>query len=65
MDATPLFVMLAGRYLQRTGDREFLAQLWPHIERAMDWIEHHGDMDGDGFVEYSRHSTKGLVQRGW
>lgn len=65
VDATPLFVMLAGRYFQRTGDREFLTQLWPHVERAMDWIEHYGDMDGDGFVEYSRHGTKGLVQQGW
>jgi glycogen debranching enzyme len=29
------------------------------------WIDDCGDVDGDGFVEYSRHSSKGLVQQGW
>jgi glycogen debranching enzyme len=64
-DATPLFIMLAGSYYERTGDREFLRQLWPHIELALQWIDKYGDIDGDGFVEYARHSNKGLVQQGW
>ena len=65
VDATPLFVMLAGAYFDRTGDRVFLEKLWPHVERALRWIDEYGDVDGDGFVEYSRHSGKGLVQQGW
>lgn len=65
VDATPLFVILAGRYWQRTDDRDFIAQLWPHIMRAMEWIERYGDSDDDGFIEYSRHSERGLVQQGW
>jgi glycogen debranching enzyme len=65
VDATPLFIMLAGAYFDRTADRRFLQHLWPHIERAMAWIDDFGDVDGDGFVEYSRHSNKGLVQQGW
>ncbi len=65
VDSTPLFVMLAGAYWDRTGDREFLARMWPHVERALDWIDNYGDCDGDGFVEYSRHSPNGLVQQGW
>ena len=32
-DATPLFVMLAHAYYQRTGDREFIDRIWPNIVR--------------------------------
>ena len=32
VDATPLFVLLAGLYVERTGDDETLAELWPAIE---------------------------------
>jgi glycogen debranching enzyme len=65
VDATPLFVVLAGAYWQRTGDRAFLEALWPNVERALEWIDRWGDQDGDGFVEYSRRSSKGLVHQGW
>jgi glycogen debranching enzyme len=65
VDATPLFVVLAGEYFERTADRPFLERLWPHILLALKWIDEYGDVDGDGFVEYSRHSSKGLVQQGW
>ncbi len=65
VDATPLFIVLAGAYFDRTADRPFLERLWPHIDRALKWIDEFGDVDGDGFVEYTRHSGKGLVQQGW
>jgi glycogen debranching enzyme len=65
VDATPLFIVLAGSYYDRTGDREFVQRLWPHVELALQWIDRFGDMDGDGFVEYAQHSSKGLVQQGW
>src|SRR5262249_3990086 len=65
VDATPLYVVLAGAYFERTGDREFLARIWPHVTRALGWIDVYGDRDGDGFVEYARRSSKGLVQQGW
>jgi glycogen debranching enzyme len=65
VDATPLFVILAGAYFDRTADRPFLEKLWPHLQRALTWIDKYGDVDGDGFVEYARHSHKGLVQQGW
>src|SRR5438876_6115953 len=54
IDATPLFIMLAGAYYRRTGDRAFTESIWPNIERALGWIDHYGDSDGDGFVEYAR-----------
>jgi glycogen debranching enzyme len=65
VDATPLFVILAAAYFERTGDRAFITALWPHVERALTWIDDYGDRDGDGFVEYARQSTTGLIQQGW
>ena len=65
VDATPLFVMLAGDYYQRTGDKSLIKQLWPNILAALRWMDDYGDIDGDGFVEYAPHGNKGLVQQGW
>jgi len=65
IDSTPLFVMLAAEYLDATGDSETIVQLWPAIERALDWIDRYGDRDGDGFVEYARRTEAGLEQQGW
>lgn len=65
VDATPLFVTLAGAYWRRTGDDAFMEQIWPNVRRALTWIERYGDADGDGFVEYRREGKRGLVQQGW
>src|SRR5205085_5894021 len=65
VDSTPLFVMLAGLYVERTGDVATLRELWPAIEGALEWIDRHGDADRDGFVEYYRADEKGLVNQGW
>jgi glycogen debranching enzyme len=64
-DATPLFIMLAGAYYERTADLEFIESIWSNVVRALDWIDIHGDTDNDGFVETMRHSKHGLVQQGW
>jgi len=65
VDSTPLFVMLAGAYLHRTGDVATLQRVWPNIRAALDWIDKYGDCDGDGFVEYGRLTSEGLVNQGW
>lgn len=65
VDSTPLFILLAGAYFQRTHNVSFLKDIWPNILRALEWIDKYGDADGDGFVEYSRKSSEGLVQQGW
>ena len=65
VDSTPLFVLLAGFYFERTGDEETLRELWPAIEAALDWIDGPGDPDRDGFVEYQRASEQGLANQGW
>src|SRR5579859_5460029 len=65
VDATPLFVLLAGLYVERTGDDETLAELWPAVEAALRWIDGPGDPDRDGFVEYQRATEQGLANQGW
>jgi glycogen debranching enzyme len=65
VDSTPLFIVLAGAYYERTGDRAFIESIWPNIERALEWIDEYGDSDRDGFVEYLRHSSNGLIHQGW
>ncbi len=61
----PLFVMLAGAYLERTGDLATIRTLWPHVLAALAWQESEGDRDGDGFIEYGRRTSEGLVNQGW
>lgn len=65
VDATPLFIVLAGAYYERSGDRRFLTMLWPHIQLALQWIDQYGDPTGMGFTTYARRSADGLVHQGW
>jgi glycogen debranching enzyme len=65
VDATPLYIVLAGAYYERTADLPFLRTIWHNIEAALKWIDCWGDVDGDGFVEYRRRSAKGLAVQGW
>jgi glycogen debranching enzyme len=65
IDSTPLFLMLGGAYLQRSADVEQIRTLWPHFERALEWMDRHGDCDGDGFIEYARQTDRGLSNQGW
>lgn len=65
VDATALFVLLAGAYYERTADRAFIESIWPNVESALNWIDNYGDLDRDGFVEYARRTPSGLVNQGW
>lgn len=65
IDATPLFVGLAGAYYERTADLKTIREIWPNIEAALEWIDKYGDIDGDGFLEYQKKSDKGLINQGW
>ncbi len=65
IDATPLFLLLAAEYFNWTYDTVTLTSLLPHIERALDWIQQFGDLDGDHFVEYHQQSSKGIANQGW
>jgi glycogen debranching enzyme len=65
-DATPLFVMLLGE-LDRWGGlpAEDRPALLAAADRALDWVDHFGDSDHDGLVEYRRHTDRGLANQGW
>ncbi len=63
VDATPLFVMLAGAYLDRTGDLGAARALWPHVEAALAWMDRRAN--ADGFVAYHRMTEQGLANQGW
>jgi glycogen debranching enzyme len=65
VDSTPLYLILAGEYFRRTADLDFIRSIWPNLHSALEWIDRYGDLDGDGFVEYSRKSENGLMQQGW
>lgn len=65
VDATPLFVVLAGRYVEHTGDEALLRSIWANVESALTWIDTYGDRDEDQFVEYQREAEEGLDNQGW
>ena len=65
IDATPLFIVLAAAYYERTGDIALVRAIWPAIENALRWMRDYADPDGDGFLEYDRKSPNGLANQGW
>lgn len=65
VDSTPLFLVLAVEYCRWTGDLDAIRELMPSLERALEWIDRSGDLDGDGFVEYHSVSSDGIANQGW
>jgi glycogen debranching enzyme len=65
VDSTPLFLLLFAETLKWTGDRAFFRELWPNAQRALEWAWRYGDIDGDGFIEYTRRSPRGIRHQGW
>ena len=65
IDATLLYIILAGEYLKSTDDFETVKKLLSNIEAAERWIYEYGDADGDGYVEYLPVSERGLQTQGW
>ncbi|HTZ78839.1 MAG TPA: amylo-alpha-1,6-glucosidase [Stellaceae bacterium] len=65
VDTTPLFVMLAGAYAERTADLDFVDRLWPALEAAMAWIEEESAGNPDGFLSYANTDGSGLSNQGW
>jgi glycogen debranching enzyme len=65
VDATPLFICLAGYYYKRTADRATIDSIWENILSAITWIEDYGDKDQDGFLEYRQAIDTGLRNQGW
>jgi glycogen debranching enzyme len=65
-DATPLYLVLLDEYERWSADRDLVRELEPNARAALDWIDRHGDLDGDGYVEYqTRNPDRGLVNQCW
>ncbi len=64
-DATPLFLITLHAAWRCTGDLDMVRRLLPVAERCLDWVEHWGDRDGDGFQEYQTRSTAGYENMAW
>jgi glycogen debranching enzyme len=65
VDSTPWFLILLAQYFRWTNDLGFVKEMIPAAEAALGWIDDHGDIDGDGFVEYRSRSPRGLRNQGW
>src|SRR5919201_3024361 len=65
VDATPLFIMALGEYVDWTGNLDLARELLPHAERGLRWMAEFGDLDGDGFLEYQSRSESGIRNQGW
>jgi glycogen debranching enzyme len=65
VDATPLFLVLLVELIDWTGDLGILAELWPNVVAALEWISTYGDSDGDGFLEHADSARSWLRNQGW
>ena len=65
VDATPLYLVLLSEVWRWTGDPEPIVRLKESALAALEWIDKHGDRDGDGFVEYERRTERGLENQSW
>jgi len=65
IDATPLWIcLLHDSWKAGLPDAE-VEELLPNLLDALEWLRDHGDLDGDGFLEYLDESGAGLVNQGW
>jgi glycogen debranching enzyme len=64
-DATPLWLCLLADQADWSGSLGLFRELRPQVDAALEWIDRHGDLDGDGLVEYRRRSPHGLENQGW
>jgi glycogen debranching enzyme len=65
VDATPLFLILAGDYLTRSGDQAFIRELSGALDAAMAWIRTNESSAADGFLRYQCAAQGGLRNQGW
>jgi glycogen debranching enzyme len=64
-DETFLFVLAHDAFVRFHPDHVVDEELWPNVERALDWIDTDGDPDGDGLYEYARRNPANLLNEVW
>ncbi|MDX2937119.1 amylo-alpha-1,6-glucosidase [Streptomyces ipomoeae] len=64
VDATPLFLVLLGAYVEQTGDVTLARRLEPHARAAIGWMLDHGGLTSRGYLVY-RADEGGLANQNW
>ncbi|KND29621.1 amylo-alpha-1,6-glucosidase [Streptomyces acidiscabies] len=64
VDATPLFLVLLGAYVEQTGDLALARRLEGHARAAVDWMLDHGGLSSRGYLVY-RADQGGLSNQNW
>ncbi|GHI07903.1 aminotransferase [Streptomyces cellostaticus] len=64
VDATPLFLILLGAYVEQTGDAVLARRLEPHARAAIGWMLDHGGLTSRGYLVY-RADKGGLANQNW
>ncbi|MGW0820058.1 amylo-alpha-1,6-glucosidase [Streptomyces sp. NPDC002845] len=64
VDATPLFLVLLGAYVDQTGDLALARRLEPNARAAIGWMLDHGGLTSRGYLVY-RADQGGLANQNW
>lgn len=64
-DATPLYLLLLADTYRWLGDARVLRRFRSTAMRCLEWIDRHGDLDGDGLQEYRPRTPGGYRNHCW
>src|SRR5579875_719346 len=64
-DATILYLIVLSETYRWTADKNLLIDFRDTAEKCLQWIDHYGDLDGDGFQEYKSLSSYYYENVGW
>ena len=64
-DATPLYLIALHEAWRWLGEDSILREYRDVALRCLEWIDRHGDLDGDGFQEYRTRSSLGYENVAW
>ncbi len=62
IDATPLWIVLMGDYVDWTGDTDFAKKHWGNVQRALDCLDVESK---SGYLTYGDKANAALSNQGW
>ena len=65
VDATPLFLILLCEHCHWVGNFSLLTGLQPHVDAALEWLDHYSDLTQEGYASYQTRSSQGMRNQGW
>ncbi len=63
--SSSFFVVTLSELWHWTGEIEIVRTYLDAALRTFEWADRYGDRDGDGFLEYTTRSARGLKNQGW